>query len=124
VLTKTLATAGAPAKIILEADRSQIKADGKDLSFVTVKVVDKEGRIVPYADNKINFELKGPGEIAGVDNGCQTSLEPFKANYRKAFNGLCLAIIQSKTEAVEITLKASSEGLEGAQIVINTVKIK
>jgi beta-galactosidase len=86
-----------------------------------VKVVDKEGRVVPYADNLINFSLEGEGDIVGVDNGSQTSHEPFKANYRKAFHGLCLAVVQAKEKVDALKLKASSEGLESAVV---TVKIK
>ncbi|MFC6997563.1 beta-galactosidase GalB [Rufibacter roseus] len=118
VLTKEIKTAGAPAKIILEADRSQLKADGKDLSFVTVRIVDKDGNLVPRADNLVNFKLNGKATIAGVDNGLQTSMEPFKANYRSTFNGLALAIIQATEEADTVKLTATSEGLEPATVVI------
>lgn len=121
VLTKTIKTAGAPAKIELVADRKQIKADGKDLSYVTVKIVDKEGNVVPNADHLVNFKIEGNGSIAGVDNGFQASLEPFKANYRKAYHGLCLAIVQSTENAGTIKLTASSKGLAGSTVVI-TVK--
>lgn len=100
----------------MEADRSEIKADGKDLSFITVKVVDKQGRLVPSADNMVKFAIAGEGEIAGVDNGSQTSLEPFKANYRKAFHGLCQVIIRSKEKESSVTLSATSEGLGSATI--------
>jgi beta-galactosidase len=117
-LIKEIKTAGNPAKIFLEPDRNQINADGKDLSFVTVKVVDEEGTLVPHADNLINFEIKGEGFIAGVDNGCQTSHEPFKANYRKAFNGMCLVIVQAKEKPGKILLEATSEGLEPASVEI------
>jgi beta-galactosidase len=68
----------------------------------------------------INFEITGEGTIAGVDNGLQTSDELFKANYRKAFNGLCLAVIQSTENAGKISLKATSEGLQEAAIVIDS----
>jgi beta-galactosidase len=115
-LAKEIKTAGEPAKIVLEADRNRINADGRDLSFVTVKVVDEEGTLVPHADNLINFDLQGEGFIAGVDNGCQTSHEPFKANYRKAFNGMCLVVVQAKEECGQITLEATSEGLEPATV--------
>jgi beta-galactosidase len=90
------------------------------LSFVTVKVVDAQGTVVPDADNLVQFELSGEGAIAGVDNGNQISHEPFKANYRKAFHGLALAIIQSKDKAGRITLKATSAGLSPASLVIDT----
>jgi beta-galactosidase len=120
-LIKEIKTAGEPEMIVLEPDRNLISADGKDLSFVTVKVVDNEGILVPYADNLINFEIRGKGFIAGVDNGNQTSHEPFKANYRKAFNGMCLVVIQAKENPGSISLKATSEELESASVNI-TVK--
>lgn len=122
ILTREVKTAGAPAKIALEADRNIIHADGKDLSFITVIVLDQNGTLLPRADNLINFEIKGEGIIAGVDNGCQTSHEPFKAKYRKAFNGLCLVVIQSTEKAGEITLKATSDGLEGDTVKISCQK--
>jgi beta-galactosidase len=115
-LTKEIKNASAPAKIALSADREVIAADGKDLSFITVKVLDQDGILVPQADNLIHFEIDGPGFIAGVDNGCQTSHEPFKANHRKAFNGMCLVVLQSTEKAGEIMLKATSDGLEASII--------
>ena len=118
ILTKEIKTAGAPSKILLSADRDVIDADAKDLSFITVKVLDKDGVLVPYAGNLINFKISGEGKIAGVDNGSETSSEPFKAGYRKAFNGLCLVIVRSNNREGKITLEASSEGLEGDKIEI------
>jgi beta-galactosidase len=120
VLTREVRTAGRPARILLEADRKIIKADGDDLSFVTVRVADDKGVLVPNADNLIKFEVAGEGLVAAVDNGSQTSHEPFKADHRKAFNGICLAIVQSKEKAGTITLRASSEGLEGASVTIES----
>ncbi|MNL42955.1 hypothetical protein D3C87_1654440 [compost metagenome] len=103
------------------ADRSKITADAKDLSFVTVRILDEEGNLVPNADNLVQFKLEGAGTIAGVDNGFQASLEPFKADYRKAYRGLCLAIIQAKDKAGKLKLTATAEGLKEASVVI-TVK--
>ena len=120
VLTKEVRTAEAPAKIVLIPDRQTIRADGSDLSFVTVIVVDKNGTLVPAADNLIKFEVIGPGSIAGVDNGNQISHESFKANQRKAFHGMALAIIQSKQRAGRIVLKAAADNLAPASVVINT----
>ncbi|MGH9830050.1 MAG: DUF4982 domain-containing protein, partial [Blastocatellia bacterium] len=120
ILTTEVRTAGAPAKIILIPDRKVIIADGRDLSFVTVKVVDKDGTLVPHADNLIKFHISGEGSIAAVDNGSETSHEPFKADYRKAFNGMCLAIIQSKERAGKITLTADSQGLQTASVLIES----
>jgi beta-galactosidase len=116
IATKVIKTAGAPAKIVLQADRNMIQGNGKDLSFVTVKVVDAAGNLVPDAANKIQFKIAGAGFIAGVDNGCQTSMESFKASERKAFNGLCLAVIQSNGKPGSIKLQAQSAGLTPASI--------
>ena len=118
VLEKTISTAGSATKIIATADRVSIKADGHDLSFVTIKVVDKQGNLVPDADNLIQFSLSGNAVIAGVDNGSPVSMESFKANNRKAFNGMCLAVIESNGKPGTITLKASAEGLTTATIMI------
>jgi beta-galactosidase len=118
VLEEEIHTAGQPAKLILSADRSQVNADGKDLSFVTVKVVDKDGNLIPNAANLINFSLEGDGTITAVDNGSQVSHESFKANYRKAFNGLALAIIKAGKTSSTLRLHASSTGLQDANIEI------
>jgi beta-galactosidase len=118
VLTSEIHTAGKPAKILLVADRNNINADGRDLSFVTVKILDKDGNLVPNAGNLVNFKIKGNGFIAGVDNGSETDLDSFKASYRKAFNGLAVAIVQSKQKAGSITLTAASKGLKGATVTL------
>ncbi len=119
VMLREIRTADSPAKIVLTPDRQTIKANGIDLSFVTVKVVDKNGTPVPFADNLIKFELTGPGSIAGVDNGNQISHESFKAHQRKAFHGMALAIVQSKQKSGRIVLKATSGNLTPASVVIN-----
>lgn len=120
VLTREIHTAGAPAKIELIADRSLIKADGKDLSFVTVKILDKDGNVVPDADNKVNFKISGEGFIAGVDNGDPVNHDSFKVNYRKAFHGLALAIVQAKEKAGNITLTATAAGLSSSTLVLKS----
>ncbi len=114
ILTETIKTAGEVAKIQLTADRKNIKPDGKDLSFITIVLLDKDGNIVPKANNLIKFELVGLGDIVGVDNGLQTSLESFKASERKAYNGQCLVVIQSKKTAGKVVLKARTEGVAEA----------
>jgi len=119
VLTSEVRTAEVAARIILVPDRRTIKADGTDLSFVTVKVVDKNGTVVPAADNLIKFDVTGPGWIAGVDNGNQISHESFKASQRKAFHGMALAIVQAKRTSGHIVLKATADNLAPASIVLN-----
>ena len=119
VARKKIRTASAPAKISLEADRTTIAADGYDLSFITVRVEDKNGAMCPRADNKIDFEIVGKGEIAAVDNGNSSTTDPFQANWRRAFNGMALVIVRSEPgEAGKITLKASSKGLKDARVAI------
>jgi beta-galactosidase len=118
VLEKTIRTAGAAAKLELIADRSTIKADGKDLSFVTVRVLDKDGNLIPNADQLISFKLEGDAKIAAVDNGSPISHESFQGNQRKAFNGLALAIIKAEEKASTVTLTASSAGLQSATVAI------
>jgi beta-galactosidase len=119
-LVREVKTAGPPARIELSADRSMIAADGRDLSFITVRILDSDGTPVPRADHLVSFDVTGEGRLAGVDNGCQTSMESFRGSSRKAFNGMCLAVIQSNTTAGRITLTASSAGLTGASVAITT----
>ncbi|MCU0459155.1 MAG: DUF4982 domain-containing protein [Bacteroidales bacterium] len=111
-------TAGDAASLTLSPDRTELKDDGTDLSFISVTVVDNNGNMVPHADNMVTFSVEGPGAIAGVDNGSQTSLEPFKADYRKAYNGKCLAVIKAGKTKGEIRVTASSEGLPDATVFI------
>ncbi|HEY5688526.1 MAG TPA: glycoside hydrolase family 2 TIM barrel-domain containing protein, partial [Yeosuana sp.] len=119
IARKFINTAKAPNKIELIADRNVINADGKDLSFITVKIEDENGNFCPLADNKVNFKVIGPATIAAVGNGNAASTEPFQANYRKAFNGLCLLVVKSKNgEAGEVIIEASSEGLKSKIITI------
>jgi beta-galactosidase len=119
VLEKIINTAGAPAAIIATADRTNITADGTDLSFVTVKIVDKDGNLVPNADNLVKFELSGKGSLAGTDNGNPVSMESFQTPARRAFNGMCLAVIQSAGKAGNISLRVSTENLP--PVVVNIV---
>ena len=120
IAEKEIHTAGTPHKIRLTPDRDIITADGKDLSFVTVEVLDKDNNLCPISENLINFEVKGNAFIAGVDNGCQTSMERFKDNKRKAFNGKCLVVLQNNGEKGTATLTANSNGLESSTIEIKS----
>ena len=115
-------TTGPPAALRLIPDRLKIKADNQDVSIVTVAIVDDEGRIVPTANNLVKFTISGNGRIIGVGNGDPSSHEPDKANERRAFNGLCLVIVQSEWEPGEIKLTAESEGLRKATVVIHSEK--
>ena len=116
MLTREVKTAGKPAKIMLSADRRNLRKDGRDLSFITVKITDAQGTLVPDAADLVKFTISGEGTIAGVDNGFQASHEPFKADFRKAYNGMCLVIVQSGENAGKIKLSASAEGLEPSSL--------
>jgi beta-galactosidase len=119
--TDRVQTAQAPAALAVQSDRPEIAADGRDLAFVTVRVVDQNGLLAPRADNAVRFEIEGPGEIVATDNGDQTSFESFQLPQRKAFSGMCLVIVRAKAgEAGTIKLTAVSEGLRSATAVITT----
>ena len=117
---KEMHTAGKPYAIELEADRTAIKADGKDLSFITVKVVDKNGNLCPNAANEIVFKVKGAGSYCAGANGDPVSLESFQEPHMKVFSGMMTAIVSSSEEPGEIVLEASSKGLKKGVVVITT----
>lgn len=111
----TTYTADTPAKLEAIADRRDIRGDGLDLSFVTVRIVDAEGRPAPTANNRIRFRVEGPGEIVATDNGDPTDMTSFASPERNAFNGLVLAIVRSLPgNSGAITLHAESDTLQGA----------
>ena len=94
------------------ADRTEITADGKDLSFITVQIADKDGLVVPRSNNRIEFSIEGPGEIVGTDNGDPMNLESFSSHQREVFNGLALIIARSKAgEKGTLKVIAESSGL-------------
>ncbi len=111
ILEKEIFTAGAAAQIKLTADRNTIRSDGKDLSFIAVEVLDKDSHPVPDAAQLVNFDIIGPGFIAGVDNGYQAETQSLKADAIKAFNGKCLLMVQSNGSKGNIAIRATSAGL-------------
>ncbi len=115
-------TAGAPAKIRLTPYQTGLLADGEDEMPVKVEILDSENRIVPTAGNEVTFRVTGPGLVAGVANGDPSSHERDKVGegpaHRKAFNGLCMAVVGSTNEAGPVTLTATSAGLEPATVVL------
>ena len=119
--TATTRTAGDAAGLDAAADRAQIVADGLDLTFVTLRVTDKDGNTVPFANNDIKFMVEGPGEIVATDNGDPTSFVPFPSPARPAFNGLCLVIVRGKPgRPGAITVRAESPSLKGAVAVVQS----
>ena len=116
IATQEVKTAGAPARITLAPDRSALRADGRDLSFVTVSVLDRAGVPVPTADHLIRFRLAGDGAIAGVDNGDQVSHASFKADRVRLFNGKALVIVRAGEREGTATLTAEADGLAPAVV--------
>lgn len=101
-------TASEPSGLRLIPDRNVILADGSDMAFITVEVIDKDGNICPYADDDIVFRLEGPAVIAGVDNGSPVSLERFKADHRRAFHGKALLVVRNTGTHGKVTVTAAS----------------
>ncbi len=114
-------TAGAANRIVLTCDRTTLTADGVDAAVVKVDIVDASGRTVPTAANQVTFAVQGPAAIIGVGNGNPNSLEPDKATTRKAFNGLCCAIVQAGTRAEAITVTATAPGLRIGNLTLQAV---
>lgn len=114
-------TTGPPAKLRLTADRTTIGADGYDLSFVTVEVIDSNGDLVPHADNSVTFSYCGAGSIIATDNGFQADFTAFPSLQRNVFSGKAIAIVRSKSgKPGQITIKVKSEGLDSASLTVNT----
>jgi beta-galactosidase len=118
VAEKEVHTAGKPHHIELVADRKQIAADGKDLSFITVRVVDKDGNLCPDAQHSIKYSVKGTGFYRAGANGDAVNLELFHHPQMKVFNGMMTAIVQNNGEVGDIILTASGKGLKSGKIVI------
>jgi beta-galactosidase len=120
VAEQIIRTAGDPKTIKLTADRSVIQADGKDLSFVTIEMLDKNGNPCPRADLLLFFEVSGVGKLKALCNGNAIDQTSFSSNYMRLFNGKLVAVIESTEASGEITIKASGSNLEHQSIVITS----
>ncbi len=116
VATDIVRTAGAPAQLVLQTDRSTIAADGQDLAFIRVSIEDKDGIACPNAGNEITFHVTGDAAaIAGLDNGDATNHEFFQGTQHQAYHGLALAVLRSKYgKTGTVTLTAHADGLPAA----------
>jgi beta-galactosidase len=113
-----ISTAGDPAAVEITADRNTISADRRDVAHLTVRIVDDKGEVAPLADSEVSFEIDGEGRLIGVDNGDPRSHEDYRSNRRKAFHGLCLAIVQSTAKPGQIRVTASSRSLRSGTVTI------
>ncbi len=116
----SVSTASEPYALRLTPDRTEINADGTDLSYAAVEVVDKDGNLCPWAENEIFFSVDGSGFNAGTDNGSPISLEPFKSDRKKAFYGRALLIVQNNGDEGEIQVSATSLGLQKSTATITS----
>jgi beta-galactosidase len=123
VLTERRETTGPTASLRLTADRAEIDADGEDVVVVKVEALDKDGRPVPVADNKIAFDVSGPGRLIGVGNGDPNCQESDKAAKRSLFNGLAQVIVQSMKRPGEIHIRASKDGWDGPELMAAKLSI-
>ncbi|WP_207425606.1 DUF4982 domain-containing protein [Pedobacter sp. SYSU D00535] len=113
---KTIVTAEKPSRLVLEADRTTIDADGKDISFVTVSVVDEKGNPCPTVNEQLKFKVNGNGKFRAACNGDATSLEPFHLPTMKLFNGKLVVLVQSNTNPGDIRLTVEGKGLRSGEI--------
>lgn len=120
VAEKEIHTAGKPHHIELVPDRRMLQADGKDLCFVTVKVVDKDGNLCPEATDEIRFKVKGTGVYCAGANGNPASLESFQIPRMKVFSGMMTAVIQTTDKAGAIVLEATGSGLKKATLTVES----
>lgn len=111
-------TAGEPYSIRLTPDRKEIKANGKDLSYILIEAIDKEGNVCPKADNEIEITLKGPGRIAGAGNGNPRSFNPFQSDSVPLFYGKAMLIVGSNFTDGEIEIETETENLKTASVTI------
>lgn len=116
----TLATAGPPASLRLTPDRTTLSADGEDLSYVAVDVLDAHGVLVPNADALVHFALSGPGTIVAVGSADPRGVESFQQPQRRAFRGRCLVVIRGGDKAGRLRLTAQATGLRGAEVTLQT----
>ena len=119
---RVLSTAGKPAKIRLTADKRQMKADGQDLIYVIAEVLDKEGRVMPIADNRLQFSIKGAGVIEATGSADLKDSESYSKASRKAWKGRAVAVVRSIGKTGKITLNVSSPGLTSTAIVLTAKK--
>ena len=120
VAEKEIFTAGKPYRIVLEPDRTVLDANGEDLAFVTVSVVDKDGNECPTATQQLNFKVKGKGKYRAACNGDPTSLEMFHKPTMKLFSGKLVVLVESTTEVGQMELSVSGKGLKGNKVTLSS----
>ncbi len=118
-VSTALTTAGEAAKLVIDVDKSQIAADGYDLSHIVVQLVDEAGNPVRTTEQEVAFEITGDAHLMGVDNGWNKSTQDFQSDKVETRLGRCLAIVQSlRNKSGEVTITASADGVESQSVTI------
>ena len=123
-MTAKRETTGPAARLEMRADRKEVLADGEEVAMFAVEVRDAQGRVVPITDNLVTFKVTGAGKLIGVGNGDPTDQASNKGTSRKAFSGLCMALVQSTKSAGSVTVEATSPGLAPASVTIAAKEVK
>lgn len=116
----TVTSFGDSATVVMNPDKTQMTADGSDLVFVEISTLDQEGRPVENANNRIQISVEGPGRLVGLDNGDSTDYDSYKGTSRRMFSGKLLAVIASSLESGTIVVRASSHGLQSAELTLTS----
>jgi beta-galactosidase len=112
-------TTGDATRLAASADRASIVADGRDLAFVTVRIVDANGLVVPTADHRVRFRVSGGGDLVATDNGDPTDMTAFPSAERSAFNGVVLGIVRATPGARDdVRVAIESPGLAGTAVTL------
>lgn len=119
---KIVRTAGKPHHLEVVADRMQLTADGKDLAYLTVRVVDKDGNLCPADNRLVTFSVKGAGTYRAAANGDATCLDLFHLPRMHAFSGQLTAIVQTGTEAGQLVFEAKAKGLKSAKLTLDVAR--
>ena len=122
IVTDVVETTGAATQIRLTPNSKSIKANGEEVVMVEAALLDDKGRVVPFADNQVTFEVKGAGQVGGVGNGDPSSHEPDKASQRRAFHGLCMLVVQAGEQPGRIEITASAPGLKPTRLALQATK--
>ena len=121
VASETIKTTGKPESIRLTADRTRINAGNNDLSYLMAEILDKDGNIVPDADNIIvSFEVSGNGKVAGVGSGDPRDMSSFQQPLKKTYQGVCMAVVRPEAKPGKITVSATAEGLRADNVLITS----
>ncbi len=122
VCEEEIRTTGTPASVRLSVDRKSIGGDGRDVAHFTIEIVDADGRVIPDANNQVQVIVEGDGDLIGLDNGNPSDHTSMKSNSRRTFNGLALAVVQSRRKPGIIYVKVSSPGLKGSSVEVSAAK--